>query len=166
VSKQNIVHPASVITIRPAKAADAGDWLRMRQSLWPEDEPGGHREEIDRYFGGRRREPLEVLLALDAHGAIVGFAELSIRNIVDSCSTDRVGYLEGWYVEPHMRRRGVGRALIEAAERWAMDQGCTEFGSDVLVDNEGSIAAHEALGFEETARVCCFRKDLRVESKG
>jgi hypothetical protein len=34
-------------------------------------------------------------MAFDEDGRQVGFAELSIRNIVDSCSTDRVGYLEG-----------------------------------------------------------------------
>ena len=152
--------PAWTTNVRAAAAADAGEWFRMRCSLWPEDE-SDHRADIDRYFAGPRREPLEVLLAVDERGAPIGFAELSIRNIVDSCITDRVGYLEGWYVEPHVRRRGVGRALIAAAERWAMAQGCTEFGSDVLVDNEGSLAAHKALGFEETARVCGFRKDLR-----
>ena len=152
-----------MMTVRAATEADAADWLRMRQALWPEDEPGEHRQEIARYFGGRRHEPLEVLLVADDAGTSVGFAELSIRNIVDSCSTDRVGYLEGWYVDPHLRRRGVGAALIAAAERWAIAQGCTEFGSDVLVDNEGSLAAHKALGFEETSRVCCFRKDLKAE---
>jgi aminoglycoside 6'-N-acetyltransferase I len=135
----------------------------MRQSLWPEELAGEHHEEIGRFFAGPRREPLEVLLALDERGAAIGFAELSIRNVVDSCTTDRVGYLEGWYVDPRARRRGVGRALIAAAERWALQQGCTEFGSDVLVDNQESQAAHRALGFQETARVCCFRKDLGLE---
>jgi aminoglycoside 6'-N-acetyltransferase I len=71
-----------------------------------------------------------------------------------------VAFLEGWYVVPDARRRGVGRALIEAAEQWALDQGCTEFGSDALIDNRVSAAAHEALGFEEVVQIRCFRKDL------
>jgi aminoglycoside 6'-N-acetyltransferase I len=151
------------MSVRAATSADAGEWLRMRQALWPDESSGEHQEAIDRFFDGRSHEPLEALLALDERGAIIGFVELSIRNIVDGCSTDRVGYLEGWYVDPHARRRGVGRALIAAAERWALSQGCTEFGSDVLVDNDESLAAHEALGFQETSRVCCLRKDLKPE---
>jgi aminoglycoside 6'-N-acetyltransferase I len=129
--------------------------------LWPEDTLAEHGEAIRRFFDGHRHEPKEVLLAVSEDGSAVGFAELSIRNIVDGCETDHVGYLEGWYVEPAARRQGVGRALLRAAERWAVDQGCTEFGSDALIDNEVSRVAHLALGFEETGRVRNFRKDLR-----
>ena len=46
------------------------------------------------------------------------------------------------------------------AERWAFAQGCAEFGSDALIDNETSAAAHRALGFVETAQIRCFRKVL------
>ena len=145
--------------IRPLTRADASAWLEMRCALWPDD-PGAHRDEIDRFFAGDRREPAEVLIAQDGD-APIGFAELSIRNIVDGCSTGNVGYLEGWYVVPSSRRRGVGRALIAAAESWAREQGCTEFGSDASPDNGVSLAAHRAVGFEETSRACNFRKDLR-----
>ena len=91
-------------------------------------------------------------------GEVIGFAELSIRNLVDSCETDRVGYLEGLYVVPASRRRGIARALILASERWAASQGCSEFASDALIDNDVSTAVHHALGFEETSRVRNFRK--------
>ncbi len=148
------------VHVRPVSGDDAEAWLRMRMALWPEDVPGEHRQAIRAFFDGKRHEPREVLMALDDRGAGVGFAELSIRNIVDDCETDRVGYLEGWYVAPHVRRRGVGAALVAAAERWAVGQGCREFGSDTLIDNVGALLAHRALGFQETSRVCNFRKSL------
>jgi aminoglycoside 6'-N-acetyltransferase I len=128
--------------IRPVTAADTSEWLRLRHALWPDGSLAQLRQDIDRYFAGDRREPTEVLLALTADAAPVGFAELSIRNIVDGCSTDRVAYLEGWYVVPESRRQGIGRALIHAAEQWALRQGCTEFGSDAEIDNDVSHAAH------------------------
>ena len=75
--------------------------------------------------------------------------------------TDRVAYLEGWYVVPESRRQGVGRALVSAAEEWARAQGCAEFASDALLDNDVSAVAHRAIGFEETVQIRCFRKVLR-----
>ena len=104
--------------------------------------------------------PLEVLIAFEGE-APVGFVELSIRPYAEGCQTDRVAFLEGWYVVPEARRKGVGRALVEAAERWGVTQGCTEFGSDALLDNTVSAAAHQALGFEEVVQIRCFKKSLR-----
>src|SRR5262245_42904241 len=138
--------------VRAADFRDIDDWVRMRTALWPHD-CEEHRASADRFFAGHRHEPAEVLLAFDDKGRAIGFVELSIRNIVDSCETDRVAYLEGWYVEPAARREGVGAALIAGAERWAVQQGCTEFGSDSLIGNDVSELAHLAVGFEETCRV-------------
>jgi aminoglycoside 6'-N-acetyltransferase I len=149
-----------MIRVRPATRADAGDWLRMRQALWPEGDEPEHAGEIEGFFTGALRTPLEVLLAVDDSDAVVGVAELSIRGYAEDCTTDRVAYLEGWYVEPEARRRGVGRALVAAAEAWGRSQGCVEFGSDAVLSNEASAAAHRALGFVETAQIRCFLKPL------
>jgi aminoglycoside 6'-N-acetyltransferase I len=154
---QGIGGEALGVLVRPATPADAGEWLRMREALWPEGK-ADHHPEIERYF--QLREPLEVLLAIDDRGQAVGFAELSIRTYAEDCVTDHIAYLEGWYVDPHARRQGVGRALVAGAEEWARAQGCTEFASDALLDNDVSAAAHAALGFEETVQLRCFKKVL------
>ena len=151
------------IDVRPAAPDDREAWLRMRIALWPGDD-GSHAAEIDEYFAGTLREPLQVLLAVDGNGNAVGFAELFIRDYAEDAGTDRVAYLEGWYVEPQARRQRVGRALIAAAEEWARVQGCTEFGSDALIDNDISAAAHRALGFVETAQIRCFLEVLGSDS--
>ena len=130
----------------------------MRHALWPDD-TGSHAGEVAQFFSGQVKIPLAVLVA-EEHGALVGFAELNIRPYAEGCTTDRVAYLEGWFVEPSARGRGAGRALVAAAEAWARDQGCTEFASDTLVDNTTSAAAHKALGFEEVEVIRCFRKSL------
>jgi aminoglycoside 6'-N-acetyltransferase I len=53
---------------------------------------------------------------------------------------------------------------MAAAERWTVERGLTELGSDVEFDNEGSLRAHEALGFEETFRLVHFLKRVGPES--
>ncbi len=148
------------VRVRPTTPGDVGAWLRMRCALWPEGSEAEHRAEIDRFLAGQLRQPLETLLAMNSSGDPVGFAELSIRSYAEDCATDHVAYLEGWYVVPEARRQGVGTALVRAAEQWARSQGCTEFASDALIDNQVSAAAHRALGFQETVQIRCFRKAL------
>jgi len=141
--------------VRPVESGDRDAWLRMREALWPSTH---HAAEIDRYFAGQIREPLEVLIAFDED--VVGFVELSIRTYAEGCETDRVAFVEGWYVDAESRGSGVGAALIRAAEAWARSQGCAELASDTEVDNIASAAAHLAAGFEEAAVMRCFRKSL------
>jgi aminoglycoside 6'-N-acetyltransferase I len=146
--------------VRAAKPGDATDWLELRCALWPEGSEAEHRREIAEFLAGEAREPLAVLLAEDGAGCPIGLAELSIRAYAEGCRSDRVAYLEGWFVVPAARRHGVGGALIAAAEAWGRSQGCREFASDIQPDNEASAAAHRALGFSEVGPVRCFRKDL------
>ena len=145
--------------VRPVTPADEADWLHLRSELWP-GSSDRHSREIRRFFAGESREPVAVLLAEDPDRRIVGFAELSIRAYAEGCATDHVAFLEGWFVVPDARRRGLGRALIEASEEWARSQGCSEFASDAELDNRDSAAVHLATGFTEVGSIRCFRKVL------
>jgi aminoglycoside 6'-N-acetyltransferase I len=149
------------VHVRTAQPGDSAAWLQMRRALWPEGDTGSHGAEIERFFAGTLHTTLAVLLAIDDTAGVVGFVELSVRSYAEDCITDRIAYLEGWYVRPEARGRGVGRALVEAAEEWGKAQGCAEFGSDAAIDNLQSAAAHRALGFAETAQIRCFLKPLR-----
>ncbi len=145
--------------VRAVMLADAVDWGRMRQKLWP-SASGEHATEIASFFGGTRLCPLEVFIARDAAGVALGFAEVSLRSIADGCESSPVAYLEGWFVEETARRKGVGSALVIAIEDWGRKHGCTELASDTEIENAVSHAAHRAVGFEELSRVTCFRKSI------
>ena len=147
------------MNIRHAIARDAETWLELRHALWPDTSRDEHRREIEGFLDGTAPEPQAVLLA-EHDGKIIGLAELSIRPYAEGCNSNRVAFLEGWYVEPSARRLGVGRSLVAAAERWGTEQGCSEFASDTQADNEVSSVAHRACGFTEVSVVRCFRKEL------
>jgi aminoglycoside 6'-N-acetyltransferase I len=119
-----------VIRIRPLQDHDNAEWLRLRQALWSESPQGG----------------------------LCGFVEVSIRTEAPGCTTDRIGYLEAWYVDEAWRGKGVGRSLVVKAEDWARSAGCLEMASDTTPEYPISPVAHEALGYEETERY--FRKSL------
>lgn len=149
------------VVVRAAEADDASSWLAMRLALWPDGSDPEHREEIDRFLAGAAGgRPAEVLIAQDPSGRLLGFAELAVRPYAEGCVSDRVAYLEGWFVEPDSRNKGVGGALVAAAEDWGQAQGCTEFASDADPDSEASIQAHRALAFTDAGLVRCFHKKL------
>jgi aminoglycoside 6'-N-acetyltransferase I len=145
--------------VTPATPPDAADWLALRAQLWPEASADEHRADIEKMLGDTERAIC--LLARSAGGAVAGFAEVSLRrDYVNGCSTSPVGFLEGLFVVAGSRRKGVARALVAAAEDWAARHGCSEFASDVLLENVESQKAHAALGFFETDRVVYFHKSL------
>ena len=76
------------------------------------------------------------------------------------CSSPKVPYVEGWYVDTDLRGLGSGKNLMAAAERWAREKGFDELASDTGVTNSRAIEAHKALDFKETVRIVCFIKRL------
>ena len=83
-----------------------------------------------------------------------------MRSYAEGSTATAVPYIEGWFVDVDLRRLGIGRRLVEAAENWARENGYREIASDALLENETSIQAHARLGFEETDRIVCFLKPL------
>jgi aminoglycoside 6'-N-acetyltransferase I len=96
----------------------------------------------------------------ETHEEQCGFIETSIRNYAEGCLTRDVGYIEGIYVEPEYRLKGMAKELIKTAEYWAISKGCKEMASDCLIDNEISIKAHISSGYKEVERLVHFMKSL------
>jgi GNAT superfamily N-acetyltransferase len=157
---------AMAILVRHPRAEDRSEWLRMRAALWPESSADSHVEEVAAFLSGDLTgwlaglQAVAVFVAERPDGGLCGFLEASVRPLADGCTTHPVGYVEGWYVDPDVRRQGVGRRLVNAAEAWAASQECREMASDAELANSASISAHRAVGFTAEAPSVRFRKWL------
>jgi aminoglycoside 6'-N-acetyltransferase I len=144
-------------SIRRAEVADHAEWLRMRRLLW-EDCP--EERQVREMEDNLSSDVDEVFVAERPEGGLCGFLEVALRSRADGCDSTPVGYIEGWYVDEDVRRRGIGRALVEAAEAWARSKGCRQMASDAELWNDVSHQAHGMLGYEETGKLVLFKKDL------
>lgn len=147
--------------VRPLELKDRRAWADMRAALWPDEDAAELAHETVKHFAGLRAAE-EIFVAEDVNGRLLGFLELSLRPYAEGCASSPAPFIEGWYVTAEARHEGVGRRLVESAENWARLRGFTELGSDAVLENDASHAAHQALGFEEVERIVCYRKTLGV----
>jgi aminoglycoside 6'-N-acetyltransferase I len=142
--------------IRLAKPEDRIGWERLRSQLWPECPLERHRLEIEQLLAGSG-----VVALASTEEELVGFVEVSARvDHVEGTTSVPVAYLEGWYVAEKFRGRGIGRALLAFAEKWATEHGYRELASDAEIANASSIRLHKIAGFREVGRSVHFVKSL------
>jgi GNAT superfamily N-acetyltransferase len=92
-------------------------------------------------FGPR---PAAEALIAELDGAPAGFA-IFFSNYSTFLARPGI-YLEDLFVKPHLRRRGVGRALFTHVARLAVERRCGRFEWSVLDWNEPAIAFYRSLG--------------------
>ena len=141
------------VLVRPYLVSDASEWTRMRTALWADQ------TEAD-MVAWLARKDAAVFVAQRDGGGLCGFVEVGERSHADGCITNPVAYLEGWYVDPDVRRHSIGAQLVRAVEDWARSRFYRELASDTQIHNLISQAAHQRLGFEEAERSVLYRKAL------
>ena len=147
---------AENVTVRRLAPGDREAWIRLRRALWPDHD----RSELEQEAGALAADPTQPVFVADVGGDLCGMLEASIRTSAPGCRTDRIGYIEGWYVDPAWRKQGIGGRLVAAAEAWARAQGCTEMASDTTSDYPLSPGAHARLGYREIHHEIFFAKEL------
>lgn len=120
---------AKEIVIRTVHPSDTAAWTKLRTALWPngaEDHP----REIAQFFAGMIDEPNAAFIVEDPAGKPIAILELSIREDVPGLERKRTGYVEGLYVIPELRHRGIARELLHTSLNWAQENKCVAFASD------------------------------------
>ena len=88
------------------------------------------------------RAPGAIVLVAEQGTALAGFV---VVNVIRG----GVAYVTTLDVHPGLRRHGLGRTLMAAAEAAAMQAGLREMRLHVSLENEAAIRFYESTGFEE-----------------
>lgn len=137
------------------------EWLSLALELWPDNSVEEMRETLTKID----QSPKEAgFLVKPDQGSAIAFMNLSLRDdYVPGATQSPVAFVEGIYVKEPYRTQGVGSALIQYAEQWALAQNCIQLASDALLENTGSYSFHTKVGFQEVERVVCFIKTVGNE---
>ncbi|HXD49177.1 MAG TPA: GNAT family N-acetyltransferase [Gemmatimonadaceae bacterium] len=83
-------------------------------------------------------------------GMVVGLATVHIRHTINH--EPPLGQLTLLVVDERVRARGVGRALVAAAEAWVRERGCRRFVVTTALHRTDAHAFYEKLAFKHTGR--------------
>ncbi|MFG6495108.1 GNAT family N-acetyltransferase [Fictibacillus sp. UD] len=130
---------------------------KMGMDLWPDNNSDELKEEFAQLLSSHKDK---VLLCLNDDEPIA-FIHVSLRiDYVEGSRSSPTGFVEGIYVKPEYRRKGISNKLIAEGERWLKTKGCKQIGSDIELTNDTSYHFHTSVGFIETNRLIAFIKDI------
>jgi GNAT superfamily N-acetyltransferase len=126
--------------IRPARPDDVDTLIGCYEWLFaaPGSQPRSWNpvRAAERLNDAIESDEAEVLVA-DADGAIAGFC--TIYDDIDSVRFGGRAWVEDLAVDPGLRSRGIGKALMDAAKEWAGEHGASHLELDSA---EARLDAH------------------------
>ncbi|MBV9813028.1 MAG: GNAT family N-acetyltransferase [Acetobacteraceae bacterium] len=150
---------AATVAVRPFAERDmdkARDLLRQLGS----DLDG---DEVRRRVLPVTADPNHTVMVAERAGTVVGLCHMFARPALEKPPE---AYVQALVVDAACRGGGIGRVLMAAAERWALDRG---FDSVALASNVSRTEAHAfyaEIGYRHVATSHLFRRTLRTRHGG
>jgi ribosomal protein S18 acetylase RimI-like enzyme len=142
------------MTIRPARAEEFDRVAVLRGKMasemgrtWDDDHPDW-RLHFAKYWRAKQNAGETQCFVAECDGAIVASVLASLCDEYRRTALGETrGYVNGLYVPPELRRRGIGRDLMAAALGWLRERGCE---SVRLHASDAGRPLYAALGFKES----------------
>jgi ribosomal protein S18 acetylase RimI-like enzyme len=150
------------ITIRPAIPEDYDDLCRLIGQV--DTLHHRHLPHIFHRQDGPAREQTYILdlisdrdtglFVAELEGQLVGFVNVLVRDAppISLFVPRRLAIVDNLAVSGSFRRTGIGRALMQKAERWAAARGASALELNVYEFNREATAFYRALGYEPLSR--------------
>ncbi|MGA7690602.1 MAG: GNAT family N-acetyltransferase [Jiangellales bacterium] len=132
----------SALRIRPATSGDDATLLALDVGDPGTGFPSVFARQRDSFFG--EHEPSATLVA-DLDGEVVGY--LTLAHPTSLPENAHVSAIHGFDVRADLRRRGIGRALLDEAARTVQAAGGSKISLGVLATNPGARSVYEKAGF-------------------
>jgi GNAT superfamily N-acetyltransferase len=97
--------------------------------------------------------PVELVVAADDEGAVVGFAAIALFHSLVDPSPRRRGQmlLKELYVRQAVQGRGIGKSLMAWVARHALERGCARVDWHVSATNKPALAFYRSLNAQHVA---------------
>jgi len=141
------------VSIRTARDSDADDLTQLTAQLGYAVEAEVLRERLSRILG---RSDQRFLVA-EMGGHPVGWLHAILAEFVEA---ERTVVIAGLVVSGSHRRHGIGRVLMERAEGWAREQGCSVVRLWSSSTRTETHRFYEALGYTHIKTQYSFAKSL------
>jgi GNAT superfamily N-acetyltransferase len=104
------------------------------------------------FFARTDAYPVSRVLVAEREGAVIGVECLALTDVRVGGVSCTAAYSFNTRVQPGLQRRGLGPAMLEAAERWADGQGAGYLTGLIKQSNAPSMKMVTALGWETVGR--------------
>ena len=128
--------------VRGFEETDRAAVVALWALAFPDDPP---RNRPDRVIDQKLRVQPDLFLVAEVDGRVVGAG-------LGGYDGHR-GWVYHLAVHPQARRRGIGRALVEALEDALRERGCPKLNLQVRADNAAVQGFYEALGYRVEPRI-------------
>lgn len=138
-------------TIRPATLNDLPVLLQFEQGVINAERPfdATLKREPTRYYDLHEMIAASHirLLVAEHEGQLIGSGYARIEAAKPYLQHEQHAYLGFMYVKPEYRGAGVNKAIVEALEKWSLQQGISELRLEVYAENSPAVRAYEKAGF-------------------
>lgn len=134
------------LSVRPARVGDADALARLATQLgYPADAA-----QMPARFARVTADDNAAVFVAESEGTVVGMATIHLRYTINHESP--IAQLTLLVVDEASRTRGVGRALVEAAEHFARSRDAKRINVTTAVHRTGAHAFYERIGYSHTGR--------------
>ena len=147
--------PPSAVTLRRATEADAEIVAELSEQLGYPIAADAVRSRLAQFVNN----PGHAVIVAERQGQPCGWVHVHVQQSIELAEPR--GEIMGLVVSRDVRRSGIGRLLMQEAERWALEHGLELMVLRSNLQRPESHAFYPAIGYEHFKTQAAYRKRLR-----